>query len=280
MQLPQINIFFKDLENTISFKLFDLPFVHKWVNALSSALNKKAEILNGGTFYGPSIFTKAELVQTMQNCVDIINSQSLDRIDLAPHISLDQNFLNALHKEFERISVKPIYRAGTAYNSVFVALVNLNSAIHQCEVYTRDMTRMTMNHFSFDVNFDIRERFNIDIADFRYFTPDRLHGELFLNYATIGVPVLNAFQNKEEETPVPQRQYKADFRVSFSGDSIFKHRELLKQWVVSKYRWNYDDPTLAIGYIPLGKVINCPYSQDELFQKVRAHKCITSVQLS
>ena len=277
-KISGLKIYFRNLEIPLEFKFFDNSFVNKWKVQLAHALNQGAGIQNGGSFYGSAIFTKAELVERLKNYVDFINNNCTERIDLIPTIELDQNFLNELHKEFERIGGLLATVPSGPTQQVYEALVNLNTAIHQCEMYTKSSTKVS-NYFSFDVNFLVSERYNLELDDYRYFTTERLHGEIYLNYATIGVPALEAFKNNEIETPVPQKQYKADFRVSFSGGKKYPYNEKLNQWISDKYFWNYEDPTVAKGYIPLGQVLNLNYTQQELFEKVQLDRQIKKVEL-
>lgn len=275
-----IRVWFAGLEDGIEFDLFDNSFTRKWARALRAAVEANANIAQGGTFYGPSIFTKEELVAKMKRCVDHFNMRSGERIELEPRIECDQEFLNELHKEFERLSIKPEYCREPANRDVFQALVDLNSAIHQCEVYTKNPAQhRPSNHFSLDVNFRPHERIKLEDEDFQYFTPNRFWGELYLNYATVGVPVLHAFWNQEVKLPVPQRQFTADFRIGFGRDVEFDQLDELRSWIREKYNWDPDDPKLAIGYVPLGKVRDFKWSQTELFEKVRSKKRVLKVDL-
>ncbi|MBC7742606.1 MAG: hypothetical protein H7061_10440 [Bdellovibrionaceae bacterium] len=215
----------------------------------------------------------------MQHCIDIINSRTADKIVLEPKEDIDQKFLNQLHKEFERLSVKEDYVLNPEYADVFKALTDLNTAIHQYESIAKNKLKPTSPDFTVDVNFNKDVHEELAFEDFKYFTPDTNYGELTLNYATIGVPVLNSYCNKSVELPAPQRFFTADFRISFSQDYVFNEWAQLRRWILDTYHWNPDNPRMAIGYISLAKLTEAKYSKQELFEQIRTHRNLTSVEI-
>lgn len=273
-----LKVWFEGLVVPIEFELYDNPFVEKWSLALSEAIAAQQNFDTCGTFYGRSIHSKAELVDKMNRCIQTLNAKSDDQILLKVDLNCDREFLNQLHKEFERL--EPKFAGRNDCQEVFQALVDLNSAIHQCEIHTMVPPHRPSLNFSVDITFQRQTRFELSESDFQYFTADQKWGECYLGYSTIGVPVLNAFRNQDQTRPTPQTRYTADLWICLTGDTEFNEWDSLKKWLKVTHGWDAANPKLAIGYIPLGMVKNLKHSREELFRAVQPHKKIQRVELS
>lgn len=263
----------------LHFRLNDHPFVEKWYKNINKNLQRP--ILDSGVFYGNCVNDKESVLAVMLESVAIVNEFAPDasyRIEMKPHMDVDMKFLAALHKEFERLSVDLTVYADQR-RKVSDALINLNASIHQMEAFAReDLPEEPPPHFSFDVNFIGAPILPLESKDYDYFTLNRRYGELYLNYNTVGVPVYYAYVQREEEPPVPQSTYKADFTVSFNPELEFKDWDGLGDWIDKKYGMNIQDKKLALGYISLGQCVEVGVqSPKEIANFVKNHRKIVNV---
>ncbi len=263
----------------LDFDLYQNDFVQRWKNDLSRCLRQKKQIRDGGFFYGSSLYSSEELIKIMTSSIECVHRRTDERIKGASFEDIDQNFLNALHKEFERVSAIKKYWPGGDYDDVDKALIDLNAAIHQYEVLIQNKDTAPSPYFSFDVNFSNTRKRKLLDDDFKYFTPDVKFGEVYLDYATVGVPVLNAYLTREVQFPVPQREFKPDFRVSFDYSRTFDEIPELRKWVREKYNWDPDHPKLAVGAIPLGLLTRSDLSVEDAFSLVSSYRNILRVEL-
>lgn len=255
----------------LKFHLMQTKFVDKWLRLLKKSLDENCKIKEGGIYYGKSIHDQEELRR------DLIDLSSKLKIDLKFPEVIDQIFLDRLHKEFEALPES-------------VEASALNDKIHQYE----SSFGKSSAHFSLSVNFESIQSKSIVLAndlkddealldeeDFEYFTPDKKWGGIYLNYATVGVPVLEAFLHKDHGRPVPQKKYKADFNVCFDPTSEFKRSLELSEWLKYHFGWDIKDKKLAIGYIPLALLENAEnFTSEQIFQAVREHRILEKVEIS
>lgn len=264
-------------EFVVPIRLHNNFFIKKWLVVLKNALDSNAEIKHGGIYFGSGIHSQSDIRETLIQCVNLINKDrpdTVDPIDLAFPELIDQEFLNLLHKDFERLYPLEAYKVGT-HQYMRPTLELLNDSIHQ---YESTFGRKT-NNFSIIVNFDSDLEINLDDEDYELFTPHRGYGEIYLNYATIGVPVLEAFKNDEEGMPTPQRTYRADFNLSFDPNYKFTQFNKLQSWLKTKFDLNINDRKLALGYISLGRMEEQGFSEQEIFENIRAHRALNRVEL-
>lgn len=262
----------------LTYILKENAFVEKWLILLKQMIDKGTEIREGGGFYGSGIHDPIELRNELKRIVFLLNEDRpsyLNSIDANFPEVIDQQFLNYLHNYFEEWSALDDYHYHGSHGHMRVILEGLNTTIHQ---YESTFGRRS-HHFSVTVNFDSSNEQIFDEEDYQYFTPDRQYGELYLNYATIGVPVLEAFQNNSQTKPVPQRTYRADFNLHFDPTHQFSRSEELKKWLADQFDINAEDKKIALGYISLGQLEAKRTTQEELFLKIREHRQLKKVEL-
>lgn len=281
--MKQIKINFSQPNDTdefsLLFEVFDHQFAEKWFSVLQRYQERRLAILNDGVFYGEGLNDREYLLGTMQRCIDAINAYNGPHISLKPTPGIEQNFLNDLHKEFERLSVELRRKMPAQVNK---ALIDLNTAIHQYEVFIGKPQLppgLEPKGFSFDVNFDTNDKDDLELEDFDLFTPDKNWGWLYLNYATVGVPVYYAYKNRETKPPVPQKKYKGDFSVHFDGDYKFTQWDQMDAYLKSTFNLDIKDKRLAIGAIPLAKYVGGPEDRDKIYAEIKKRRSIRSVEL-
>lgn len=261
----------------LTYILKENAFVEKWLILLKQTLDSKTEIKDGGGFYGSGIHDPVELRNELNRIVSLLNSDRpsyLNPIDANFPEVIDQQFLNHLHNYFEEWSALDDYHHGT-HGHMRSTLDDLNTTIHQ---YESTFGRGS-HYFSVTVNFASSKEMPFEEDDYHYFTPNRQYGELYLNYATIGVGALEAFQNKSQTKPVPQRTYRADFNLHFDPTHQFSRYEELKKWLADQFDINAEDKKIALGYISLGQLEAKRTTQEELFLKIREHRQLKKIDL-
>lgn len=279
-----LRVTFENLENNqkgwLHFELDNHRFVNRWKENLKKS--RELPILDNGVFYGSCINDKKSILKVMLESLQIVNELAKKpemRIEMQPHLDMDQKFLDALHKEFERLSADlDAYGADRKKGSD--ALINLNTSIHQMEdiVSLAAKPEESVPYFSFDVNFVGGKIEELKRKDFDYFTLNRKYGELYLNYNTVGVPVYYAYIHKEQKPPVSQSTFKADFTVSFNPDYQFEEWDKMGEWLDENFKLDVNDKQLALGYIPLGRCLDIhTKTPKDLAQFVKTHRKIVDV---
>lgn len=252
----------------LTFKLRDTPIVEKWIERVQAAQEKYA-IDNPGRFYG---FGSTEEQQTraitaINVCINTINSfetiidRSLDRID-------DQDTLNYLHHIFEVYhglldqQTHELWQRAPA--QVRQALADLNILVHRCEsVYRGANPRHVVTWYG------LPKTETLASEDYQWFEPGTKFGTVYLNYVEIGKTLEDLANDNDQyiadEAFRPFSHYSADFNVRFWTDSdrqIEENCSIIKAYYNKNEQffvergYNWDNPQLAQGSIPLAELVD------------------------
>lgn len=272
MEQQKLRIEFDEFE--LEYQLFDNDFVRRWAKVVQKAVEDQRTISNGGNFYGGAILKESDLRERMRRWIAIVNEFKAGTIRHDVFPNMPRAHLMTLHEEFERLEPLEEFRSGP--REVFQALSQLNIAIHQYE----GLDSPPLDHI--DLLFHPVDRYCFVSEDFQRFTTEINPGWLYLAYGVTGVPVINAFCTDHALEPVPQSDFTAGMQLCFQSHSEFKQKGELAHWL--KTRWNRDiaDPTLALGYIPLGRLLLEPgISLDNVIDRIlNSPRKIKSVNLS
>jgi|GEM_PF-391769 len=285
-ELPLIRI---ELENeqtgstfSLMYELFtDTQFPSRWVKLLEEALQKRYGIQDGGIFYGGILVDEDHCVQEMTRVVGVVNDhikqKGLDEqylIQLVPHKGMSQDFLNRMHERFEELRPNPLFMKPNAKREVEEALRDLNTLIHRCEGLLSDDAGCHI-----EINFNQVSYGDFEEKDWYLFTPDKRFGYLYLTYGVTGVPIEAAYYARPESPPLPQPNYCSGFSLYFHEDADFSEWEQLGKWLDETYGWDVNDPKMAIGYIPLGRLISQYESEEKLIAQIAQHQKVKQVSL-
>jgi hypothetical protein len=261
--LDQIEITLGDSTGSRSVKLyceiFDHSVARKWLYELKKTLNNPS-IKTCDQFYGKLFYNESEILSGLQEAINTINSYIPNTICIEVGHSLDQNTLNDLHADFERIEVDNRYLGRSTPREVKNAIQEINHLVHKGEfILLPDKGGII------DICFSYTDKYPLKNEDFELFTPDNRFGGLYLTYGVTGVPPLAAFSTNPKNRPIPQSYYTSGFFMSLKDDFVFKQWDELSIFLKDKYGINAKDPRSAIGYIPIGR-LNEPklQSRDEL----------------
>lgn len=273
-----IQIIFQNPSNGATFplkyRMFENPFVDRWLHALRRVLLDGTKIENNGNFFGAAFIDEARLRKEMSDCVRIINRFKKRSIaeNLEPHPDMTNEFLLKLHGEFERLEPHPDFNSPKTPTKVRTALTQLNILIHQYQ------TLFAPEDCHIDINFTPVPRYRFEEPEHELFTTTRKWGTLYLAYGVTGVPVLDAFFADHRAAAVPQSNFTPGMSLYFSKDRESAKGPRLREWLKEAYGWDMDDPKLALGYIPLGEV-DCDLSAAEIRARLKDHPSVKAVRI-
>jgi hypothetical protein len=220
-----------------------------------------------GFIYGHK--TMDHLSEVLNHCIELINADGRYHISERADGRFTQEFSNKIHHHFEVLIGEegvhtPYYLSSS--QEICHAVSGLNHCIHDMEALERALERVPLfpdQYFSSIVmEFLQRPRFAFPDEVFRHFQIEVEFGDLLLHYGQIGKTWWEVFLDRDEEifkeAIRPHSVLTGEFDIAFGefmpGQkqlSEFKH--FLKERVV-----DINDPKLAIGHCPLGKLILIP----------------------
>ncbi|MCY4523599.1 MAG: aspartyl/asparaginyl beta-hydroxylase domain-containing protein, partial [Halobacteriovoraceae bacterium] len=255
---------------SLDYEIFKNDFTDRWLQALQYELNRKVPMQQDG-FYGSCNFTEEQLRLEMQKCIDIINSSSDGPwLKSSVYSNMEHKHLMEIHEEFENLDRNPEFNSSKTPRQSKEALYYLNKLIHK---YERVNTGGVHN-FHIDALFKNPQGWTLKEEDYKFFSMDCKKGVMYLDYGVTGVPVLTAFYNNVKQRPVPQYDFKAGVKLIFF-ESIHddRFRSELKSWLAEKWQMDIEDPKLAIGHIPLGRLVG-KSDIDKIFGELEKHLII------
>lgn len=264
---------------TLSYELFDHNgFPQRWQELFRKAVESRVGVQNNGVFYGSALNKEEDCVAEIQQVVDDINAyiekHKVDRkwyIDDKPHMHMSQEYLNWLHKRFEDLRHHEQFND----NKIQQSLAALNTLIHRCEGFLVE----GFQGCHIEVNFNQVDYRDFIEGDLELFTPDKTFGNIYLTYGITGVPVEAAFYAKPDDPPLPQHNYSSGCFLYFNDTYQFDQWDALSAYLEETWQLDVKDPKLAIGYIPLGKLIT-PYEQrEEIISGIREHKKVNAIRI-
>lgn len=233
----------------LTYQLFSSDFVKRWRELLEKTIASPAQIFEGGDFYGKIFYQEDTIIEEMNQVIAIINHHLPKfKISLVPHKGMSQRFLSELHKCFEDIDAH--LRPRKTIPVLSEAVRTLNTLVHRAEQFLRPD-----RGFHIEGCWDDFQRGEFQPEDYQLFSQDLLNGYLYLPYGVTGVPVLSAFYQRSKDPPVPQHNFTPGFMLWFWPSKHFDRKHELERWLTETHNWDISDPKLALGYIPLGKII-------------------------
>jgi hypothetical protein len=273
-----VNIYFSNPTGELlklRYQLYDHCLRDRWIFLMKNGAENR-HVESDGHFYGKRFSNLQELEDKINHSITEINfySQKFNfpqmYIPLTAKIPMSIEFLNEAHGYFEKIDQ---YKKLRIFPEIKLALCNLNIAIHKAEQFT-SLGEYDSDHVQVlmvpQVHKDLSEE------DYQLFERDIYFGELYLSYGTTGVPTRDAFIHNTGMKP--QDGYSSGMQLSFLEDLKFKFNNELSQWLTDK-GLDPNDPHLAIGSIPLGKIVEPDISnREEFLNKLSKYQKVVSVE--
>ena len=266
----------RDSRYSLAYRIFQNDFSDRWLQALQSEIDH-GKALRQGTFYGARFVDELKLRTQMQHCIDVINSYSSIsgwKLKGTTYPNMEHKHLMELHDEFEHLAEEPDFMSSRSPKEMKASLTRLNILIHRYEcLYSK------RDSFNIDIHFMNVSRWFFEEEDYNLFDPSMKKGYLYLDYGVTGVPVLNAYRQDVKQKPVPQHNFTAGAKLNFFPHDPFESfKDDLKKWLADRWQMDIDDPKLAIGYIPLGRLIG-GFDSKEIGLRLERHTVIDSIDI-
>lgn len=207
-----------------------------------------------------------QLVLELNELIDRMNLWLPNKINHKWDSSNNQNSINKLHIHF------PEQEKNETDINRRAQLTRFNDVIHELEALIANKNNL---HPRLLLCFDRIETVSLENEDYKYFKPSRKFGELCLHYPHVGRHPFELYTAKDIDCPieqiVPQTLISPDHTLRFHTDPLMDHQHTpnFKKFYENStlknvVKWN--DPRMAFGYIPMGKVIST--NNDELLTKI------------
>jgi hypothetical protein len=190
-----------------------------------------------------------------------------------PGLRLKHEACNELHRYFEDLqgqawNLSPYYKI--ADHKTKYAIRQLNNLCHEIEGWVQSNRKKVIDtewmRPSQITTFLHAPRYELQDDDFEFFKHNRYDRELggvYLHWSQVGKTLFEVFKDKDEAVGEGginhQKYYSGEFDIEWgqtiTEDDNFKKEEMntFRTWLKNNnYDWN--DPTLALGYIKLGQI--------------------------
>ena len=262
---------------TLEYHLFDHSVADKWYQNVKTVEQKRGlHPTTDGEFFGAPLWPKEQLVKDFERVITTINSLKGTVVETDLSRDIPQEELNRLHTIFEKLAHTPEYVDDARAPEVHKAVLDLNLTIHRYECH-REEGNMG---YHIEILFVPGQECDLAPEDYEYFTPCRKFGHLYLTYGQVGVPPLAAFHSDTLDKLNPQRVITAGSFLNFSPDIDYDQNDWEKMGTFLKqnHQLDIEDPQLAIGYVPLGKLVGRELNQDAIFHDIKNNMRITKME--
>ncbi len=269
-------------ELTLEYRVYPTPIARRWAKLIRRAIAARKPIDHGGNFYGRALKSEPELIQDMLDAIATIEAtKPADvpfELPFPPKVGMSREELLQLHEIFERIGVPEHFdRFPEAPINGRSAVLALNVVIHQVEQHRIQGQDGWMHiQATFPTG-----KWELAAEDFSQFTTEMQFGRMYLGYCTTGVPVLEAFKTQAPQLPVPQSRFNEEFLLWFRPPERFEGWDELDQWTRRKLGCGAREPSLALGFIPLGELISpAGLPPEELVAEIQRFDFIRGLSIS
>lgn len=273
-----VTIYFADSSESIfpvKYRLFDSPMLERWIALMERAL-PVCHVEDDGHFYGKMFNDEKFLENKLNECIRFINKHLEDhgfsekKIMMEAKIPMTVQFLNDLHEVFEKLEPNKTINNNFQINKV---LQEMNVSIHKAEQFVHDT--LDNDHVQVLMVPPLKEPLHDE--DYELFDLDYKFGYMYLTYGMTGVPTKDAFIHKT--TPTPQCVYSSGMYLCFFEDRPFTEHKQLNEWLKER-GLDPNDPKLALGYIPMGKLVYPEVvNQKEFVKGLARYKRIVKVHI-
>lgn len=210
-----------------------------------------------------------DLIDELNSLIDQINVWIPNAITSKWDINNHQESVNRLHIHFpeqEKNETDPVKRA---------QLTRYNDIIHELEGLLYDKNKLYPRIL---ICFDDMQTVQLNPEDYKYFRARREFGELCLHYPHVGRHPFELYTAGDVNCPVdqivPQRLISPDHTLRFYSDILLDHqvKPKFKEFYNNstlKDVIDFNDPKMAFGYIPLGKLVS-DLTSIEVLERVKS----------
>ena len=248
----------------LSWTILENEITKLWLNLFYECINTEKKIFPRFTGFIGGEKNKDFLLNSLQNCIDIINRDGRYKI-LERAENFSQEFANIIHHHFEILggsSTTPSDYFKTSSPDILNAVSGLNYFIHDLEAFDRNQQARNSGQYDSSfagviVEFKERKRIEMPQAFYQYFTPKIDFGDIVTHYSQLGKTWLEAFYDQDDEifpeAIRPHHLLSGEFDIMFGKlDPDILFTENLNQYLKKKEQ-NPGDPSLRLGHLPLAK---------------------------
>ncbi len=263
-------------DNSFSFdcELFKNSFSEKWRKALEFEVRAGSQ-LREGLFFGAVFQNEEEIVRLMKQAMAVVNSWGRGGwFQITPKVDMSLAYLMQIHEEYEQTERMPAFREGLT-DKIQNNLLLINELIHRYETIARKP-----NEFHINFIFNKPRNYPLLEEDFQLFTPHINDGWLYLDYATTGVTVLDAFNKNLPQRPVLQSTYQAGSKLLLDGDCQRTPEYLfeLRNWLTERWGISCQEGRTPLGYIPLGRICQ-GIKRSEIKEQLQTYQYNPSIEI-
>jgi len=256
-----------DSQLTLTFECLDTSISARWYELLCEVLTTDPSLREDDRLHDfpHSSWTEPAVIDRINHCIDIINSQSL----LIPERAVlggGREQLNQLHLRFEQLRggiLTPSPHWQSADHSLRAAINDLNLHIHRLE----DILDAATNPVPWPhivVTFNDFQRRELEPHDYAMFTTNTQFGEVYINYCEVGKALWNVYFDGDtvvgDDNIRPLRYYSPEMVLKFYDST--QNAELPKFWAwwdansehLAKLGFHREDTNLSIGAIPVARL--------------------------
>ena len=280
-----------DCQLTLTYQCYDTPLAVRWYDLLSEVLATDPRLRENDRLHDfpHSDWTESTVVDRINACIDIINTQSATISERAVRLG-GRHQLNQLHLRFEQLRggiLTPSQLWQDADDSLRAAINDLNLLIHRLEdLLDADALSEPWPHIV--VTFCNFQRRPLEPQDYALFTTDTQFGEVYLNYCEVGKALWNVYFDGDsvigDDNIRPLRYYSPEMVLKFYHST--QRSELPKFWAwwddnaahLSELGFHKDDANLSIGAIPVAR-LKTAMDRDKLINAVSGYDRVNRVYI-
>lgn len=280
--MSHVYIKFKSSDGTqtevLTYKLHDHPIAHRWVKVVKMSHRMGLFYKTKDCFYGGA-FTPLEkqterffstLSEVKKSLPSLLKDPLLGPI-LSSTFEINQTHLNLAHVLFERGIQETLHAPKDESSPVRLHLFQLNTSIHQIEAELSPIKGFFLDCPLF---YSLRSKINPD--ENRFFSLDRMWGELYLNYCHTGESYAQVFQHDYPSEAVPQTDIASGFIMQFQESHRYAHGPKLQEWMNNYIGHEVDFKDYPLGLVPLG-TIQGDWSQETIHEFFRNYPVMEPV---
>lgn len=274
-----IELGFRNLDNdvkTVLIKPDKSELAQVWLTQFDKLLETHNEKIFQKNFsllgFKNSYRTVDHICNDLERSIRVINENTDYRIQedfSSLRYQYNQTLLNALHHHFE-ITQGQLWNPGStlanANGQARLAICYLNHCCHELEaLYETDRLKNTnwSNGYFYYNLLGVTDRIELDPKFKKEFTKNITDGLVYLHYAQTGKTWYEAYLDNDDVVGADgiseHRVISGEFNCYIGPGYKLPTDEKFYRWLESK-GVNPLDETLALGYAPVGKIINLPYT--------------------
>ena len=224
---------------------------------------------------------------------DFQHSKDLPIGDGKPGLTLNHDSCNLLHRYFEELQgtswkLSPLYKQADPKTKY--AIRQLNNICHEIETWVLSYRKSNIDpewvRPAQITTFLNCPRSNLADEDFELFKQNRYNRELggvYLHWSQVGKTLIEVFRDENAPKMTDtmcseinhQKYYSGEFDIEWGRDITDIHApwfnemtEGFKKWLAGN-NYDWEDPTLALGFIKLGQVnLTKSFGAGNTFQKI------------